>query len=506
MQILLINTNRKADMLAAPPLGLAYVAAAAAAAGHEVRVLDLCFVQQAQVQAQLENVVKSFNPRVVGLSVRNLDNCNLLYPVSYLPEVRAIAAYLRRLTAAPVVVGGSGAGLCPEAVLKYLGADYVVVSEGEEAFIHLLHALEHGDIPAGIPGLGMMGNQGFRFTPSRPQEFPEINPDLGRWVNLRPYFRLGSAYPVQSKRGCLQQCIYCTYGQLLEGRRRRLRPPVEVVDEVEEIVYKYRPPLLEFVDAVFNDAWEHTAAILEEIIHRPWKARFTAMGLRPVHLDKPFLGLMWRAGFRTFMVTPESASDVMLANYGKGFTREDVLRTAAALEGTRFTVWWYFLIGGPGETDATFQESLDFARNLAARKRRGGRHLAHFFLGVRLYPGTALWELARQQDLLADGADPLTSRWYLSRHLDLEKTVAALMAAARETPGLYAGLDEAVLESSRLYAFLFRLFHLPGPYWRFFRGGSGSKRFPVTPGEIAARIREAVTTTMKPPMNADKHR
>ena len=43
MRVLLVNTNRKYDLLAAPPLGLCYVAAAAEAAGHQVHILDLCF-------------------------------------------------------------------------------------------------------------------------------------------------------------------------------------------------------------------------------------------------------------------------------------------------------------------------------------------------------------------------------------------------------------------------------------------------------------------------------
>ncbi|MBM4293900.1 MAG: hypothetical protein FJ126_03225 [Deltaproteobacteria bacterium] len=108
MRVLLIDTNRKADLLAAPPLGLAYVAGAAAAAGHEVRVRDLCFLPPPQAKGQLEKTVKHSNPQAVGLSVRDLDNCNLLHPVSNLPEVRAIAAGLRRLTSAPLVVGGHG--------------------------------------------------------------------------------------------------------------------------------------------------------------------------------------------------------------------------------------------------------------------------------------------------------------------------------------------------------------------------------------------------------------
>ena len=31
---------------------------------------------------------------------------------------------------------------------------------------------------------------------------------------------------------------------------------------------------------------------------------------------------MWKAGFRSLMITPESASEVMLSSYGKGFCRK----------------------------------------------------------------------------------------------------------------------------------------------------------------------------------------
>ena len=112
--------------------------------------------------------------------------------------------------------------------------------------------------------------------------------------------------------------MYCTYNQSLEGARLRLRNPIDVVDEIEDALKKYGPDTFEFVDSVFNDPVDHSMSILEEIIKRPWKARFTAMGVHPRGLDKQYLALMWRAGFRSLMITPESVSDTMLANYSKG--------------------------------------------------------------------------------------------------------------------------------------------------------------------------------------------
>ncbi len=127
----------------------------------------------------------------------------------------------------------------------------------------------------------MMVDGKFHLTKPELTDFTATTPDLGRWIDLKPYQRIGSSYNVQTKRGCRQHCIYCTYNQSLEGNRLRLRSPKEVVDEIEEALLKYRPKSFEFVDSVFNDPFDHSLAILEEIIRRPWNAEFTAMGVSP---------------------------------------------------------------------------------------------------------------------------------------------------------------------------------------------------------------------------------
>ena len=330
MRVLLINSNLKDDILAAPPIGLSYVASAAEAAGHEVRVLDLCFKRR--IGPELEKAILGFSPQVIGVSLRNLDNANMLRPVSYLPSALKIVQKIRTLTAAPLVLGGSGASLDPQGVLEFLQGDYLIVSEGEKAFVALLEALNRGESPADIPGVGMWRQGEFQVTPPQLTSFPSGNPCLARWVDLTPYEKVGGgSYTVQTKRGCRMRCIYCTYNQVLEGNHLRLRPPSEVVDEIEEALYRFNPEAFEFVDSVFNDPVGHCQEILEEIIRRPWKARFATMGVSPKNLDGQFLQLMQRAGFTSFMISPESASETMLTNYQKGFGLEDLCRAAEVI-------------------------------------------------------------------------------------------------------------------------------------------------------------------------------
>ena len=134
-----------------------------------------------------------------------------------------------------------------------------------------------------------MWRQGkFHLTPPQLTSFPSGDPRLAKWVDLTPYEKMGGSYTIQTKRGCRMRCIYCTYNQVLEGNRLRLRSPSEVVDEIEEALYRFKPETFEIVDSVFNDPMGHCQEILEEIIRRPWKARFTTMGVSPKNLDSDF--------------------------------------------------------------------------------------------------------------------------------------------------------------------------------------------------------------------------
>ncbi len=468
MRVLLINSNRKRDILAAPPIGLCYVAEAARDAGHEVKALDLCFAGNDMLR-NLAHAIKSHVPEIIGISIRNIDNVNMLYPVLYLPEDVLLINHIREITTVPIVLGGSGASLMPEEVLRECHADYIVVSDGEKSFSDLLCAIEKGETPSKIPGVGMLLDGKFHLTKPRYSAFTGRSPAIGAWIDVKPYQKLGGSYSIQSKRGCRQCCIYCTYNQLLEGNKMRLRPPSDVVDEIDEAVHRYSQKSFEFVDAVFNDPLEHSVAILEKIIQKPWKAEFTAMGISPRHLDHHYLDLMWKAGFRSLMITPESASDTMLSSYGKGFCREEIIKAAEALGKSSFAAWWFFMIGGPGETNETLQESLDFVEMHLVKRGRSVTNVANFFMGVRLYPGTMLWDTALEEGVISEGINPLQMLWYISRKLDLDRAIRQMVDASSRCPEIYLGFHEWVLAFSSEVASVFRLLRLPGPYWRYFR-------------------------------------
>jgi radical SAM superfamily enzyme YgiQ (UPF0313 family) len=310
-----------------------------------------------------------------------------------------------------------------------------------------------------------MHNGAFHLNPPALNDFRGGNPEVGKWINMTSYQKMGSSYNIQTSRGCRQRCIYCTYNQVLEGSRLRMRSPVDVVDELEEVLFKYRPEGFEFVDSVFNDPVDHCVEILEEIVRRPWKARFTAMGVSPRGLNKQFLDLMWRAGFTSFWISPESASPTMIRNYRKGFSVDDVVGAAEAINKTRFTVLWNFLIGGPGETNGTLQETLDFTWNYLKREDHPPYHMAIYFVGVRIYPHTKLWEIARGEGFVDETSDPLRQIWYLSEELDLDRASRQMLGLGVVCPEFFYGVSEKYLALSKFVAFFGGLLRKPKPYW-----------------------------------------
>ncbi len=75
------------------PNGVACVASALEAAGHEVRVADLCFARDPHAKAR--EAARAARPDVIGISVRNLDNSDLIALRHYTPENVSLLRTLR---------------------------------------------------------------------------------------------------------------------------------------------------------------------------------------------------------------------------------------------------------------------------------------------------------------------------------------------------------------------------------------------------------------------------
>jgi radical SAM superfamily enzyme YgiQ (UPF0313 family) len=426
-----------------------------------VRVLDLCFVRDPIHAARA--AARAFAPDVVGVSVRNIDNSDLVALRHYTPEAASVTQALR--DAAPrasVIAGGAAFGVAPAALTDALGVDWAVAGDGERATVALIDALAAGRDPGVIPGLVRRDAGETRLTPPAGEGSLDTLPDMRvqDWIDIRSYQRHGATVPIQTKRGCVFRCVYCTYLNV-EGWGYRLREPESVADEIESLVRERGVRRFEFVDSTFNSPPRHAIAVCEAIVRRGMRVHLDTTNFTPASATPELLAAMRPAGFRWLGITAESASDDVLARLEKGFDAARVRDVAERVERAGMGVLWIFLVGGPGETPRTLEETLRFA---AWRLSRGDA--VYLTVGLRIYPGTTLQRIAADEGVI-DPSDPLlTPTFYFSPALDRDVAIARLREFARRHPRFMFSADSR----SSLLPYLTRLaslLRLPGPHWRY---------------------------------------
>src|SRR5262245_39301589 len=163
MRVLLVSANQEPSPDPVAPLGVCYVATATAAAGHDVSVLDLCF--STGIESEVAAAVAAHRPDVIGVSLRNVDNCAHPDTVSYLPHYRRVVAACRVVSGAPLVLGGSAFTTMPAFYLPALEVPYGVVGEGEVAFPALLERLAAGAPVGDVGGIATRHGGGVSIAP-----------------------------------------------------------------------------------------------------------------------------------------------------------------------------------------------------------------------------------------------------------------------------------------------------------------------------------------------------
>jgi len=459
MRVMLVYTNRTRILEPAPPIGLSYVATATRRAGHEVRFVDL--MMSRAPDAELAGALQSFAPDVVGLSVRNIDNIIAQRTTWQLAEVQDLLALVRRHSRARIVLGGPAVSILKQATLERLDADFAVVGEGEVAFPRLLAALAGRDKFADIPGLcHRVDGRILANEPVRQEYFGDSQ--MEDWIQWREYERAGGTWAVHTKRGCPLGCIYCNY-PVMEGHALRNRRAADVVDEIVRVKAEVGPRTFEFTDSTFNVPEGHARAICEEVIRRKLRVNLSAVGINPSAVSPELFALMKRAGFCSLVITPDSASDTMLRKLRKGFTVEHVRRTVQLARASGIRCTWFFLLGGPGETQATVEETVSFIEAQLNHRR----FLTVLLTGVRILPGTELARLAFRQQFIKPDNDLCRPTFYFSPGVDEGWVIERINQAIARCPTLVHGAEQN--SSPWEHAFHRMLFWAgaPPPFYRF---------------------------------------
>ncbi len=407
MKVLLISSNTATSPYPVYPLGLSMVAASVRKAGHEILLFDS--MHAGSPEKELVSKITSADPDVAGISVRNIDNVNMMHEERYIDRVVEIVRCIRRHSRAKIVLGGPAFSILPERIMEATRADYGIVGEGETAFTELLEAGAGGDWP---PAGTILRGEGWLD----PAEIPSALYDEQL---LAKYLSQGSVASVQTKRGCPLNCVYCSY-PALEGAAIRARDPKRIVRDIEVLKEKHGASFLFFTDSVFNDDEGTYLEVLEEMRRRNVKINWSAF-FKPSGITPEIVQLMVETGLQAAELGSDAACDATLRGQMKSFEWRDVLRTNDAFRDAGIALAHYFMFGGPGETRDTVLEGINNIRSLDCSA-------AFVFMGIRILPDTRLHDIARRENILPENHDLLEPVYYISPDVErdwLEKTLTA---------------------------------------------------------------------------------
>lgn len=398
MRVLFISANTEQINILPIPLGLNCVAVATRAAGHEIRVLDLMNENDGAVA----DAISCFAPDVIGISVRNIDDQNMSAPRFLLEPIKRIVAECRSRSNTPIVLGGAGYSIFPQSALDYLGADLGIRGEAEAAFPELLKRLGTGAEPAGTPGLYIRekGSQGERSFIRDLDALPLPDPAISAQSATDP---AQSWMPSQTRRGCPMQCSYCST-PAIEGiviRKRRIDLVMKQIAEHVAVGFQN----FYFVDNIFNIPSSYAKVLCRAMIAVQTGISWRCI-LYPDSVDGELVELMAEAGCVEVSLGFESGCDQILHVMNKRYTPERVRTISELLKAAGIRRMGFLMLGGPGETRETVEQSFAFADSL-------NLEMLKVTAGIRIYPETALAETAVRDGIIAPDDDLLYPRFYM---------------------------------------------------------------------------------------------
>jgi hopanoid biosynthesis associated radical SAM protein HpnJ len=225
-------------------------------------------------------------------------------------------------------------------------------------------------------------------------ELPFVTEVYKRDLRIEDYFIGYLQHPYVSfytGRGCKSRCTFCLWPQTVGGHRYRTRSAGHVSDEVA-LIQRYFPQVKEvfFDDDTFTDDTERA----EDIARRLGKLGVTWSCNAKGNVPYDTLKVMKDNGLRLLVVGYETGNQQILYNIKKGMRVEFARRFTQDCHKLGITIHGTFILGLPGETRETIQETIRFAQEM-------NPHTIQVSLAAP-YPGTRLYEQALENGWLEE--------------------------------------------------------------------------------------------------------
>lgn len=347
------KTNLKKVAPSDPPIGLACVGASLLREGHEVKIFDFNLYND---KDRFVRELNDFNPDFMGI----------YFVTPLIKEAEKILKIAKKINKKIVLIGGGPhCSSFPESTLKETSLNIIVMGEGDFTILEIVN----GKTLSRIKGIAYKDKKIFinkRKEPIKDLDalpFPAFHLfEINKYKTSSVISKKNPVARLETSRGCPYGCTYCN--KSIFGRNFRVKSPQKVVGEflqAKELGFKE----IHIIDDGFTTNIERAKEICDLLIREKVNIGWhTANGIRADRVDLELLKKMKQAGCWGIYLGIESGNQEILNKIKKGITLEQVQNAVKWAKKAKLEVAGYFMIGLPGETKETMQQTIDFAKSL----------------------------------------------------------------------------------------------------------------------------------------------
>lgn len=419
------------------PQGLAYLAASARNAGHNIEVYnqDIYHYPDEHLTDYLDK--NDFDIVIVSV-IGGYYQYRKLLKISNAINSSKNRAKFKYLT------GGHGPASDPEYFLKKTGADFVGIGEGEITIVELLDAIEHKKDFSKIDGIAYFDNKNnYVLTKKREliQNIDEIampaydlfdinHYSLLRLPNIKPTER---CMPVLSGRGCTFACNFCY--RLDKGFRPRSAQ--SIVEEIKYLKDNYNIKYIAFSDELLMNSKQRTVEICQAFLDAKLDIKWDCNG-RLNYADIPTLEKMKESGCVFINYGIESLDNATLKVMHKALTKEMIIEGIENTLKVGISPGLNIIYGNIDEPLSAIDDAVEFLLKYDDHAQ------LRTIRPVTPYPGCELFEVAKEKGLVKDTED-----FYENKHVNSD--LLAINFTKHSDEEIYEALHKANMKLINRY-------------------------------------------------------
>lgn len=441
--LLMIPPVKDLHFSKSPPLGIAYIASSLEKNAVKVKIIDA-----PTLNLSLEQVltrVRLFKPDFVGISVTMQ---------SYKIARGVLLKLKKNLPNCKFVFGGPIVTFESEKIMEDCpDLDFCVRGEGEETMTELIETITSKKSLERVEGLTWRKERQIIKNKDRAliADLDQLSFPAWHLLPMKKYrgsADLGGGQPFTTAiatRGCVFNCRFCAATIMWRGQRRR--SVKNVLDEIEILLKRHKISYLHFPDDLLLANKSFAMDFCKGMIARGFFTKISWSCNGRVNLmDQEFLENLKKAGCICVFYGIESGNQKILNAIDKRVTLAQISKTVKMTHQAGLRVSGSLLVGYPGETRRTVEQTVSFAIKLDL-------DYASFHIVVP-YPGTPLY------------SDCVKNKWLLSDKW--EDYVLDVYGEPNQSVIKLKHLSQS--ELSRLYKWAYQKFTRRWAYiWKIFR-------------------------------------